>query len=99
HRIESDEADRRIGNALLGLARIHTETIDGTVAARLYVNMDSPIVERLIALPEARQETLARILRSLAALVSRRGATPDSDVNSTLEEFTGAIEALLGDLD
>jgi molecular chaperone HtpG len=43
-RIEDDEASERIASGALHLARLHTATIDGGRAARLYVNVDSPAV-------------------------------------------------------
>lgn len=80
-RIESDEADRRIGAAVLSLARLHTRRIDDAVRARLYVNLGSPVVTALL---EARREPTraerveraARMLRVYSSLTV--GPNPES---------------------
>lgn len=96
-RLESDEADKRISTAALGLARLYTKKVDDTVLADLYVNLDSPAV---VALLEARGrgnvETGARLLRALAALMSGGGENAASvDLASTLSEYTAAVCDLL----
>jgi molecular chaperone HtpG len=47
-RLESDEADKRISTAALGLARLYTKKVDDSVVADLYVNLDSPAIVALL---------------------------------------------------
>ena len=47
-RLESDEADKRISTAALGLARLYTQSIDGETDAYVYLNLDSPAIKALI---------------------------------------------------
>ncbi|MEQ1564430.1 MAG: ATP-binding protein, partial [Myxococcota bacterium] len=49
-KLDEDESDRRIAGGLLRLARAFTAPIDRSTAARLYVNLGSPVIERLLAL-------------------------------------------------
>jgi molecular chaperone HtpG len=98
-RLESDEADKRIGAAALKLARIYTKTLDGSVQADLYVNVDSPAIRALIAgrdRGEAACEPAARLLRSLVALMAGwNEGSGKVDLQSALSDFTQTACALL----
>ena len=95
-RLESDEADKRISTAALGLARLYTKKVDDSVVADLYVNLDSPAITALIAAGDA-GETGAKLLRALAALMSGGGENAASvDLAATLSEYTAAVCSLLG---
>ncbi len=96
-RLESDEADKRISTAALGLARLYTKKVDDTVIADLYVNLDSPAVTALLGARDRRNvETGARLLRALAALMSGGGENAASvDLAATLSEYTAAVCDLL----
>lgn len=97
-RLESDEADKRIATAALGLARLYTKKVDDTVVADLYVNLDSPAIQALLAARDdaARTATGARLLRALAALMSGGGeGVPGIDLAETLSEYTAAVCASL----
>lgn len=95
-RVESDEADRRIGAATLRLARAFTASIDGGTKARLYVNATSPLVQRLLAASEARAADLARLLRAVGALMAGAEAHPaELGIGAALDQLTAAVEALL----
>lgn len=88
-RLESDEADRRIGASVLKLARLHTQKIDAKASADLYVNLDSPAVEALLARRADGVEACAagtRLLRSLVALMA------GWDEGSGRVDLTGALE-------
>ena len=94
--LEDEKADARIASGLLGLARMYTASLEGGHLARLYVNLDNPVVARLVVARGARQRHAAVLLKSLAALSSRdrvEGATVD--VLQTLQELTAALEGLL----
>jgi molecular chaperone HtpG len=97
-RLESDEADKRISTAALGLARLYTKKVDDTVIADLYVNLDSPAIDALLKVRGgANVETGARLLRALAALMSGGGENAASvDLGATLAEYTAAVCDLLG---
>lgn len=96
-RIESDEADKRIGSAALGLARLFTATISERPEARLYVNVDSPVVQRLIAADETRRAPAARLLVAFAKVMASQGADRVvKDVQQVLETINASVEALLG---
>jgi molecular chaperone HtpG len=85
-RVEADEADRRMSSAILSLARLHTETIDATVRARLYVNLDNPIVALLLSgqgEATGTQRDVASVLWGLARLMAPS------------EERSGALEHAL----
>ncbi|MGZ3451136.1 MAG: ATP-binding protein [Polyangiales bacterium] len=96
-RLESDEADKRIATAALGLARLYTKKLDDSVAAHLYVNLDSPAIEKLLAARDrAASSTGAKLLRALAALMTGGGeGAPNVDLSATLDEYTSAVCALL----
>lgn len=97
-RLESDEADKRIATAALGLARLYTKKVDDTVVADLYVNLDSPAIQALLAARDdaSRTATGARLLRALAALMSGGGeGVPGIDLAETLSEYTAAVCASL----
>jgi molecular chaperone HtpG len=96
-RLERDDADKRISTAALGLARLHTKKIDGTVEADLYVNLDSPAIIALLAARERPgAETGARLLRALATLMSGGGeGSAGLDLAATLVEYTDAVCTLL----
>ena len=95
-RLEADEADRRISRGALGLARLYTKKVDKTVRARLYLNLDSPVVARLAARDGAAEAAGARMLKAFAAvLASHRDTAADTDLSTALAAVTGALETLL----
>jgi molecular chaperone HtpG len=95
-RIERDDADQRMGQAVLGLVRLYTDPLDDAVEARLYVNVDSPLVQKLSRLPEGPRERLAAIIRAMADLVATGGDdTPRVDLSETLEGMTRALLELV----
>lgn len=94
-RLESDEADKRISTAALGLARLYTKRVDDSVIADLYVNLDSPAIAALVK-ARGQGDTGARLLRALAALMSGGGENAASvDLAATLTEYTDAVCKLL----
>lgn len=68
--LESDEADRRIGQAVLGLARQFTSKIKNTSLTRMYVNAASPVMVALFDAPDAERQRALDVLRPLAELLS-----------------------------
>ncbi|MCB9745018.1 MAG: ATP-binding protein [Alphaproteobacteria bacterium] len=97
-RLEDDATDKRISSGLLSLARVYTNQVDGRFLARLYVNLDAPIVARLMASAGPRQRHAASILRAVADLTCRaRVEGMSSDVNARLGALSEALQALMSD--
>lgn len=74
-RIESDDADKRIASAVLGLARQFTGGLANRPELRVYVNLDCPVVPALLAATPERAEAALALLRPLLGLLSE----PDED--------------------
>ena len=98
--LERDEADKKVSTAVLGMARLFTKTIDAGVEARLYVNLDAPIIARILAAvgpaEEARAEQAARVLRGVAGLMAGREEGALGEVAEHLEALSSSLLALLG---
>ncbi len=67
-RIDSDEANKRIATAALSLARLYTAAAAAGPTARLYLNLDSPLIPLLLDAPEHRRATALHLLRALVAM-------------------------------
>jgi len=97
-RVEREEADRRISSAILSMARMFTEKIDGDVGARLFVNLDSPVIQRLMAATTPRTRQAASIVRAMADLFTDRREEDALRVD-TGAAFTALSDALVALLD
>lgn len=95
-RLESDEADRRIGAAVLGLARRFTQAVDDAVRARLFLNLDNPAVVKLLAAEGPRRRAAARLLKALALLMSQDPSSAGR-IADGLEDASRALTELLGE--
>lgn len=95
-RIEADAADQRISAALLGLARRYTQTIEGGVQARLFVNLDAPLVQALLDTDGPRQAEVARVLSALADLFAA-GSAHTVDAADAFARLTTGLSTLLTD--
>ena len=98
--LERDEADKKVSTAVLGMARLFTKTIDAGVEARLYVNLDALVIQRILAAKgpadEARAEQAARLLGGVAGLMAGRDEGAAGEVSGHLEALSGALLALVG---
>jgi molecular chaperone HtpG len=74
-RIESDEADRRITTAALSLARKYTNKLNGKTACRLYINLESPIINKIFTIDDDSKKQLSILLRSLTYLIASHNET------------------------
>lgn len=86
-RLEADEADSRISGAALRLARAFTGKVEGTHPARLFLNLDSPVVQAMLDAREAGHpaaEDTARTLWALKVLLAQGQDTADSDLGRAL---------------
>jgi molecular chaperone HtpG len=91
-RIESDEADRRMSTAVLSLARIHTNKIQGETAAHLYINLDSPLIQHLLTAEKTQQQQIANILRSFTLMMSRHNDEQlGIDLSEALTTFSDSL--------
>ena len=97
-RIDGDRADEQMSTVTLGLARTATQKLD-CKDATLYVNLDCPLVERLLQLEGAPERALAELLRSLGAMLTSRHrkteAASDSTLASALEAFSRSVSTLI----
>jgi len=89
-RMESDEADRRIGQAVLSLARTFTRQIAAQKLVRMYVNAANPVVAALFDCSAERRERALALLQPLAALML--GAQGGSDIEAALRSFASALQ-------
>lgn len=98
--LEQDEADKRISTAVLGMARLFTQSVDAGVEARLYVNVDAPLIQRILAAhgpeSEARAVYAAKLLRGVAGLMAGRDEGAQGEVAGQLEALSDALLGLLG---
>ncbi|MEV0645257.1 ATP-binding protein [Phytomonospora sp. NPDC050363] len=103
-RIEADETASRIPLAALSLARDFTAATDGSVAARLYLNLDNLAVRRLL---EARRAdhpgctTAAALLRSLKVIMAATAGETGhrGDLTAALIGVGSAVESLVAQPD
>lgn len=75
NRIESDEADRRITTAALSLARKYTKELNGKTSCRLYINLESPIINKIFTIDDDSKKQLSILLRSLTYLIASHNET------------------------
>ena len=86
------------GAAVLGLARLYTDTVDTRAKARLYVNVQSPVIERLLEAPEPKQRAAAAVLRGLARLMASHSDEESAQqLGDTLDSFMEGMAKLLED--
>ncbi|MEO0602383.1 MAG: hypothetical protein AAF211_13155, partial [Myxococcota bacterium] len=93
-RIEDDEADQRLTEGVLGLARQFTARFEEGPAARMFVNLDAPVIGELLAAPESRATPGAAILRAFAeASGQRAGSLSEEGATRDLGEVLAALNA------
>ncbi len=90
-KMDDDESDRRIGAAALALARLHTDKISDQVTHHLYINMDSLLIQKIVAKKSHMAETVARLSYSIMANLSNDGGSDhltriNTQLNTILEE-------------
>jgi molecular chaperone HtpG len=94
-KLESDEANRRIGHAVLGLARQFTKQIAANASVRMYINAANPVVLALFDLSERQRTRALAFLKPLATLIS--GAQDERDIESAMTAFGDALLRTLGE--
>lgn len=97
-RVEAEEVDKRIGSAVLSLARMYTQEIDDTTESTLYLNLDAPILgamlEREVEDPGAR--AVARMLWNMATLMAP-AADVSAEIEGTLQDINETLAMFLGE--
>ena len=98
-RLESDEANKRMAGAALGLARAFTKRIDASVPARLYVNLDNVAIEALLQCHREGRPVPAQavaLLRSFKVIMAPAGEELKGQppLVTLLADFSGAAAAL-----
>lgn len=88
-KLESDEADRRIGHAVLGLARQFTKQISADASVKMYVNATNPVVLALFDLSDEQRTRALSLLLPLAALMS--GVQGEHGIEGAMTAFSNAL--------
>jgi molecular chaperone HtpG len=96
-RIEGDEADKRIGHAILGLARQFTKQLQAEKLTRLYINSTNPSIQALLTAAPERQRLALALFQPLIALSSE--AKAKVDIQQCMTEFDQAVVAILQERD
>jgi molecular chaperone HtpG len=94
-RIEAEEADKRMGSAVLSLARKFTATIHDAPQFRFHVNVDSPVIQALLGAPRERAAFALRLLAPLGVLLGEAGTSTDTE--ESLRGFSEAVCAVLAE--
>lgn len=95
NRIESDEADKRISSAVLGLARLHTAATSRTKERTVLVNLDNPVIQQLQLLDDKKQKALGQMLTSLMEFLCLDAAQTDAGLDDVFSTFNDAMLALI----
>jgi molecular chaperone HtpG len=88
-RLESDDADRRIGHAVLGLARQFTKQLGARELVRMYVNAANPMIRALLTAPESDRTRALALMQPLAALAA--GSEGGADLEAAMKTFSAAL--------
>jgi len=91
--LEAEEADKRMGAAVLALARQFTGKIRDGAVFRFHVNLDCPVIDALLAASPARAALGLQLLAPLGVLLGETGAGAETE--STLRAFSQAICSVL----
>ncbi|MCK6512373.1 ATP-binding protein [Myxococcota bacterium] len=95
-RIEDDEADKRIASGVLSLARKFTQKVKEEHLHRLYINLNSSLIQSIHALPLPQRTHALRMLKALAQMMSPRAQRDtQADLGETLRLFCSTLEEML----
>lgn len=92
-RIENDEADKRISQAVLGLARLFTARTKQTKKTRLVVNVDNPAIVRLLA-AEIAPPSVVILLQGLVALMAGSDTADTGALSSSLAAVSQVVASM-----
>jgi molecular chaperone HtpG len=91
-RLEAEEADKRLGSAVLSLARAFTATIDDGAVFRFHVNLECPAIRALLAAPPERTELAMRLLAPLGVLLGETAAETERSLRGFCEAICTVLE-------
>lgn len=91
-RLEADDANKRAGQAILGLVRHYSTGVQALCGLRLYVNTTNPVVQRLFELAPEQREKVLRLLQAL--VVWNSSAHPSHLIECALEHLNQSILAI-----
>lgn len=98
-RLEEDEADKKISQAALRLARQFTAKITATTTSKLYLNLNNAAVSDLLAAFHANHSNAkqaAQLLKSLKVIMAGRDSHHYAlDLNKALVNFTQTLQTIL----
>ena len=95
-KIESDSTRKRISTAALGLATLYTKNLQDDIRVKLYLNMNSPLIEALLTLPTDRQTLVAGLMKTFAASLGRTSQhATNRSLADELAEYHKNLLALL----
>lgn len=92
-RLEAEEADKRIGSAILALARTFTASIEDGAVFRFHVNMDCPVIQALLVSSPAATTLGLRLLAPLGVLLGETAAGAQTE--QSLQSFCEAVCSVL----
>ena len=94
--LESDAADRRITQGALHLARLYTDTLENDAPARMYINLDSPLIQQILWNNGNGRRAAAGILSAFVQIMSSHQSTVLSiDFASEFKRLNQQIMQLL----
>ncbi len=92
--IESDEADRRMGQAMLAVARLAAQQLRSDTPAILYVNLRSPVIQSILNAPEERWSLVDGLVVPLVDLLGE-AAGPEA-LEASFRALSETLSALIG---
>ena len=92
-RIEQDESDKKIGKAALILAKMHTQSISDEYVRKVYINMQSPLIKRLIQLKhdDVKSLQLSQLLRTFTVTLCHNTLDETVNFNDELIKFSQTL--------
>ena len=79
--IESEQSTQKIGAAALSLARLHASSIKQDKLKKLFINLNNPLIQTLLKLDNARQKSVAVLIRSFMESSAQTSFTNDNEAN------------------
>ena len=95
NKIESDEADKRIGSAVLSLARLTTTTETKEYEHTVFVNLDNNIIQKMPKLDAVEQKNIAMMIKSMMEIICSDSANLSDGMDSVFQNFDKAVTAFI----
>ena len=94
-RIDEDENNKKIGSAALALAQIYTKDIDATNERDVFINLNSPLIKKVIESDDVQAKVLADMLRSFTAILCHDAVEEGCDFQGELAQFNQSLLTIL----